>query len=69
MACLAWVDEYTEVDVIYLDFHKAFDTESRNILRGKLRKHRLDKGTVRWTETWMNGRAVTQAQSILQYIL
>lgn len=50
MAHLAWVDEDREVDFIYLDFCKVFDTESHTILIGKLREYGLDEGTVRWTE-------------------
>jgi len=42
-----WVDEGRAVDVVYLDFSKAFDTVSRNILLGKLRKCGLDELTVR----------------------
>ncbi|GAB0187639.1 mitochondrial enolase superfamily member 1 [Grus japonensis] len=42
-----WVDEGRAVDVVYLDFSKAFDTISRNILIGKLRKCGLDEWTVR----------------------
>jgi len=45
------------VDVVYLDFSKAFDTASLNILIGKLRKCGLDKWSVRWIENWLNGRA------------
>ncbi|GAB0208208.1 mitochondrial enolase superfamily member 1 [Grus japonensis] len=52
-----WVDEGRAVDVVYLDFSKAFDTVSHNILIGKLRKCGLDEWTVRWVENWMNGRA------------
>ncbi|GAB0209185.1 mitochondrial enolase superfamily member 1 [Grus japonensis] len=52
-----WVDEGRAVDVVYLDFSKAFDTVSHNILIGKLRKCGLDEWTVRWIENWLNGRA------------
>jgi len=37
-----WVDEGRAVDVVYLDFSKAFDTVFYNILLGKLRKCGLD---------------------------
>jgi len=52
-----WVDEGRAVDIVYLDFSKAFDTVSHNILIGKLRKCGLDEWTVRWIENWLNGRA------------
>jgi len=51
-----WVDEGRAVDVVYLDFSKAFDTVSHNILLGKLRKCGLDERSVRWIWNWMNGR-------------
>jgi len=38
-----WVDEGRAVDVVYLNFSKAFDTVSHNILLGKLRKCGLDE--------------------------
>jgi len=44
------------VDVVYLDFSKAFDTVSHIILLGKLRKCGLDEWTVRWIQNWLNGR-------------
>jgi len=51
-----WLDEGRAVDVVYLDFIKAFDIVSDNILLGKLRKSGLDEWSVRWTENWLNGR-------------
>jgi len=51
-----WVDEGRAMDVVYLDFSKAFDTVSPNILLGKLRKCGLDEWSVRWIENWLNGR-------------
>ena len=40
--------------VVYLDFSKAFDTVSHNILVMMLTKH---EWTRRWVENWLNGRA------------
>jgi len=51
-----WVGEGRAVDVVCLDFSKAFDTVSHNILLGKLRKCGLDEWSVRWIENWLNGR-------------
>jgi len=51
-----WVDEGRAVDVVYLDFSKAFDTVSHNVLLGKLRKCGLDEWSVKWIENWLNGR-------------
>jgi len=44
------------VDDVYLDFSKAFNTVSHNILLEKLGKCGLDESTVRWIENWLNGR-------------
>jgi len=51
-----WVDEGRAMDVVYLDFSKAFDTVSHDILLGKLRKCGLDEWSGRWIENWLNGR-------------
>ncbi|KAF1552038.1 hypothetical protein FQV20_0001515, partial [Eudyptula albosignata] len=42
------VDEGKAVDVVYLDFSKAFDTVSHSILLEKLAAHGLDRCTLRW---------------------
>jgi len=42
-----WLDEGRDVDVVYLDFSKAFDTVSHHILLGKVRKCGLDEWTMR----------------------
>ena len=52
-----WVDGGRAADVVYLDFSKAFDTVSHNILLGKLRTCGLDDWSVRWIEKWLSGRA------------
>jgi len=44
---MGWVDEGRAVDVVYLDFSKAFDTVSHNSRIGKLRNCGLDEWTVR----------------------
>jgi len=51
-----WVDEGRAVDVVYLDFSKAFDMVSYYIFLGNLRKCGLDEWLVRWIENWLNGR-------------
>ncbi|PKU34547.1 rna-directed dna polymerase from mobile element jockey- hypothetical protein [Limosa lapponica baueri] len=52
-----WIDEGRVVDVVYLDFSKAFDTVSHSILIDKLRKCGLEEWTVRWIENWLKDRA------------
>ncbi|CAM5082428.1 unnamed protein product [Natator depressus] len=51
------VDEGKAVDVLFLDFSKAFDTVSHSILASKLKKYGLDKCTIRWIESWLDCRA------------
>jgi len=50
------VDEGKAVDVIYLDFSKAFDTVPHSILLEKLDAHVLDGCTLHWINNWLNGR-------------
>lgn len=53
---LAIYDEGRTGDV-YLGFSTAFQTLSYSILIEKLVKYKLDKGTMRWTEHWLNCQA------------
>ncbi|KAK4821671.1 hypothetical protein QYF61_027139 [Mycteria americana] len=50
-------DEGKAVDVIYLDFSKAFDTVSHSILLKKLAAHGLDRCTLCWVKNWLDGWA------------
>lgn len=45
-----WVDEGSTEKVVHLDYSKAFDIVSHNILIGKRRKYTLDEWTVRCSE-------------------
>ncbi|CAM5107768.1 unnamed protein product [Eretmochelys imbricata] len=51
------VDEGKTVDIVFLDFSKAFDTVSHSILVSKLKKYGLDECTIRWGESWLDCRA------------
>ncbi|GAB0210315.1 chromodomain-helicase-DNA-binding protein 1 [Grus japonensis] len=51
------VDQGKPVDVIFLDFSKAFDTVSHSILLDKMSSIQLDKNIVRWVSNWLTGRA------------
>ncbi|PKU47917.1 rna-directed dna polymerase from mobile element jockey-like [Limosa lapponica baueri] len=55
VTCL--VDEGKAVDVVYLDFSKAFNTVSHSILLEKLAAHGLDGNTLHWVKNWLEGRA------------
>ncbi|TRZ07386.1 hypothetical protein HGM15179_019724 [Zosterops borbonicus] len=49
------VDEGKAVDVVYLDFSKAFDTVSHSILLEKPAAHGLDRSTLCWVKNWLDG--------------
>ena len=49
------VDEGKAVDVVYLDFSKAFDVVSHSILLGKMAAHGLNRFL--WVRNWLEGHA------------
>ncbi|CAM5096617.1 unnamed protein product [Natator depressus] len=51
------VDEGKAVNMIYLDFSKAFDMVFHSILASKLKKYGLDEWTIRWIESRLDCRA------------
>ncbi|KAK4823276.1 hypothetical protein QYF61_000371 [Mycteria americana] len=55
VTCL--VDEGKAVDVVHLDFSKAFDTVSHSILLEKLAAHGLDGRTLCWVKSWLDDQA------------
>ena len=51
------MDEGKAVDVVYLDFSKAFDTVSHSILLQNLADRGLHRYILRWVRNWLEGRA------------
>ena len=51
-----WVDEGSLVDVIYLDFQKAFDKVPHQRLILKLKSHGMGNGIINWIEEWLTDR-------------
>ncbi|PKU41097.1 rna-directed dna polymerase from mobile element jockey-like [Limosa lapponica baueri] len=45
------------VDVVCLDFGKAFDTIPHSVLLEKLANHGIDKCTLHWVKNWLDGGA------------
>ncbi|GAB0207930.1 mitochondrial enolase superfamily member 1 [Grus japonensis] len=50
------VDMGQAVDIVYLDFSKAFDTVPHGLLLEKLMCYGLDKWSVWWVGNWLTGR-------------
>ena len=55
---VSFYDQVTHlVDVVYLDFSKAFDTVSHSIVLEKLDAHGLERSTLCWVKNCLDGRA------------
>ena len=51
-----WGDEGSPVDIIYVDFKKAFDKVPHQRLRLKLKVHCIGSGMINWIEKWLIDR-------------
>jgi hypothetical protein len=50
------LDQNKQVDMLYLDFSKAFDSVDHDILLYKLQKHGINGVLLRWFESYLNDR-------------
>ena len=51
-----WVDDGSPVDVVYLDFQKAFDKAPHQRLLLKLKAHGIGNDVINWIEKWLTHR-------------
>ena len=51
-----WIDVGSPVDIIYLDFQKAFDKVPQQRLLLKLNAHGIGDGIIDWVEQWPTDR-------------
>ena len=51
-----WVNDGSPVDVIYLDFQKAFDKVPHQRLILKLKSHGMGNSIINWIEQWLTDR-------------
>ena len=51
-----YLDSGYPIDILYLDFKKAFDEVPHCMLVSKLAAHRISGDVLRWIENWLSGR-------------
>ena len=52
----AEVDKGNPMDIVYLDFTKAFDKVPHGLLVNKLKAHGIKGRVLEWIKTWLTGR-------------
>ena len=51
-----WIDKRSSVDIIYLDFQKAFDKVPHQRLLLKFKAHGIGDSIIDWIEQWLTDR-------------
>ena len=51
-----WVEDVSPVNVVYLDFQKAFDKVPHKRLLLKLKAHGISNDVINWIEKWLTYR-------------
>lgn len=51
------MDEGDAVDVVFLDFNKAFDSVPHSILLEQLSNYEMRRVTMHWVKNWLDSRA------------
>ena len=58
------IDEGSPVDIIYLDFQKAFDKVPHQRLLLKLKAHGIGNGLIDWIEQWLTDKSCCRWRSL-----
>ncbi len=53
-----WLDERGTVDIVYLDFAKAFDSGSHRLLLAKLKCYGIAPSVINWIEPYLQRRCL-----------
>ena len=53
---IKWVGDGSPVDVVYLDFQKAFDKVPHQRLLIKLKAYGIEEGMINWIHAWLTDR-------------
>ena len=53
---IKWVDDGSPVDVVYLDFQKAFDKVPYQRLLIKLKAYGIGESMINWIQAWLTDR-------------